>query len=137
MNPVPWPLREERSGSDRCPRVQKGGARLHDPAPRPVRSRLSCQKNQARGNRVPSLPQAWAPHPLAASSLLLTVWLQVLFERDSSGPRFPAISQSAAMCSVGRGQSRPRLGVGLLPLQSGPLLAVSADVSGVFSFRRD
>lgn len=82
------------------------------PAPRPVRSHLSCQKNQARRNRVPSLPQAWAPHPLPASSLLLTVWLQVLFEIDSSGPRFPAISQCATMCSVGRRQSHPQLGVG-------------------------
>ena len=35
VNPVPWPLREERSGSDRCPRVQRGGARPLDPAPRP------------------------------------------------------------------------------------------------------
>ena len=107
VNPVPWPLREERSGSDRCPLVERGGARPLDPAPRPVRSRLSCQKNQARLHRVPSLPQAWAPHPLPASSLLLTVWLQVLSERDSSGPRFPAISQCAAMCSVGRRQSPP------------------------------
>lgn len=63
VNPVSRPLREGRSRSDRCPCVQRRGPRPHDLASRPLRSRLSCQKNQAQQGHVPSSPPALGAPP--------------------------------------------------------------------------
>lgn len=60
-------------------------------------------------------PEPWAPIPLLASSVLLTILLKFLW-KPSLGPHFPAISQCAVtLCLIGKRagrQSHPQLGAG-------------------------
>lgn len=84
------------------------------PRPGPMTSEIPPQlpeESSLAGPCSQLRAQLWAPHPLPARALL-TALLQVLFEIDSSGLHFAAISQCPAMCSVGRRQSHPQLGVG-------------------------